>query len=402
MTSPKIVVYGNPDFFPKQLNVLSYLPIEITSIPATVPVDRLESQAPFSLVLLNFNSESEDTLKQIKTLRQRYRYVPLILAASNPSVPFLVQAYRCGLTDCLLGPFKEEQLGYLVSTYLKKQHQLFAAAPINAFSASVVQQRLVGSKNGQEADLSVSFLGTFRLFRRGEQLDLPGGARQRSLLAFMFYHAHTQVHRDKIIQWFWPNHDPDGARNNLNVAICHLRKYLEQFAGQDVICFHNGYFFLNQDLVIHRDTDQFIQYYQQGREAESRGMPLEAANWYQLAAQSGVEFLEEFAQEDWTVHPREEFTEKLFYALDQLSSHQQESKCYEAALITLRHMLYVDDCLESVHAKVISCYLALGKNDKAVRQFHECERILLEKLKMRPSLKTTELYQQARGQALVA
>jgi DNA-binding SARP family transcriptional activator len=43
------------------------------------------------------------------------------------------------------------------------------------------------------------------------------------------------------------------------------------------------------------------------------------------------------------------------------------------------------------------CYLALGKKEKAVRQFLECERVLQEELDMRPSAETQALYQEAKG-----
>lgn len=401
MASPKIVVYGNPDFPVERLNALYNSPIEISPVPATYSTERLEYLAPFNMILLHFASESEGTLEQIRAIRRQYRMVPIILAAANPSTSYLIQAYRYGLTDCLLTPYKEEQLSTLLSVYLKKQEPPTSQSTIGILP-QLMRSHWNSACNDRDADFSASFLGTFRLCHKGERLDLPGGARQRSLLAYLFFYGQTQIHRDKIIQWFWPDHDPDCARNNLNVAICNLRKYLEQYLDQEVICFQNGYFFLNKDLVILRDMDTFLQAYQQGREAESRGLVLDSSTWYQSAAQVGVEYLEEFAQEDWTVRPREEFTEKLFHALDQLSSHQLARKCYEAALNTLRQMLYKDDCLESVHAKMISCYLALGKNEKAVRQYQECERVLLEKLKMRPSAETEALYQKARGYAMVA
>ena len=401
MTPPKIVVYGNSDFPVERLSAIHNSPVEISPVPAGFPTDRLEYLAPFHLVLLNYSSESEDNLEQIRMLRRQYSTVPVILASSNPSASYLVQAYRYGITDCLLAPFSEEQLRSVVASYLIEPEQSIghqAPKPM----PQVLRSNCNPFNANEEADFSICFLKTFQLFHKGERLDLPGGARQRSLLAYLFFQGQNLVHRDKIIQQFWPDHDPDCAKNNLNVAICNLRRYLEQFTREEVICFQNGYFFLNQHLLIQRDIDNFLQAYQQGRAADSRGQAQVAAKWFQTAAQLGSEFLEEFMQEDWTRQPREEFTEKLFHAQDKLSSHQIKCKSYETALTTLRHMLYKDDCLESVHNKIMNCYLALGKNEKAVRQYQDCERILLEKLKMRPTAETETLYHAARRHALVA
>ncbi len=401
MAALKIVIYGSSNFPADRLNSLHSNQVEIVRVSGNYPISSLDKIAPFQMVLLNFAAESEATLEQIAALRRKYVSVPLILASSNPTVSYLVQAYRHGITDCLLAPYNEEQLNSQLSPYLTKP-EFPVVQQRTELMPQLMRSALNPVNNHLEADFSANFLGTFRLFRNGEALDLPGGARQRSLLAYLLFYAQSQVHRDKIIQSFWPDHDPDCAKNNLNVAICNLRRYLEQFIQEDVICFHNGYFFLNPDLVIHRDIDHFLHAYHQGRVAESRGQTTEAAGLFQAAIQTGSEFLEEFMQDDWTLRPREEFTEKLFHALDQVSAQQYENNCFEAALTTLRYMLYKDDCLESVHNKMMSCYLALGKNEKAVRQYQDCERILQTKLKMRPSAETEALYYTARGQALVA
>ncbi|MBK6931289.1 MAG: winged helix-turn-helix domain-containing protein [Saprospirales bacterium] len=396
MTSPKIVVYGNAGISQEQLHSLYTRQIEITPVPATYPTDRLDYLAPFDLVLLNSASESEDDLERIRALRRHYSSVPVILASDNPTASYLVQAYRYGITDCLLAPFNSDQLAALVSVYLKDPggsigHASMGLVP-TAFQAPLAMPAL-----DAQADLSASFLGTFRLFHRGERIDLPGGNRQRSLLAYLVYHAQQQVHRDRIIRRFWPDHDPDCAKNNLNVGICNLRRFLEPYFTQEVICFQNGYFFFNKELRIGRDIDVFTHAYHQGKDAERHGQDAEAAVWYRSAASMGTEFLEEFFGEEWTVRLREDFTEKLFSALDFLSTYQQKNRQYDAALETLRRMLYKDDCLESVHAKIMQCYLSLGKKEKAVRQYHECARILQEKLNMHPSTEMEALYRQAKG-----
>ena len=396
MTPPRIVIIGkaNLHFDPAQFPDLQH--IEFTTVPEKYPTERLDYLAPFHMVVLDAATESEATLERIRTLRRLYNLLPLILMASNPNPSYLVQAYRNGLTDCLLMPLSTEQFGIMASTYVKADQPNLQNHSLR-FLPNTALFGWKPSAIDMDADISTCFLGTFRLFKKGTRIDLPGGARQRSLLAYLFFHAPSNIHRDKIIRWFWPDHDPDCAKNNLNVAICNLRKFLEKHISKEVICFQNDYFFINPDLHLYSDTSAFLQAFYQGKECERHGKTGKAAQWHQLAAQLGTEFLEEFQQEDWTVWPREEFTEKYFHALDVLSSFQLESQQYDAALETLRSMLYKDDCLEFVHNKIMACYLALGKKEKAVRQFHECERILKEKLNMRPSSETEALYRAAAG-----
>lgn len=126
-------------------------------------------------------------------------------------------------------------------------------------------------------------------------------------------------------------------------------------------------------------------------------MDREAVHWYQTAVQMGCSFLEELHQEEWTIRPREEFIEKCLHALDFISSNQQKENHLESVIETLRQMLSIDACLESVHRRIMVCYLALGKKEKAVRQYLECERLLQEELDMRPSAEIRALYQAAKG-----
>lgn len=395
MLSSKVVVYGNTNISTEQLNALHARSIEITPIPESYPAERLEFLAPFHLVLFNFATETEDDLERIRVARRNFSMVPMILASSNPTASYLVQAYRHGITDCLLAPFNTEQLATIVSTYLK------STKSNGSHTLGILPEmfRPVSAPTpGNDADLAIQFLGTMRLSHKGQYIDLPGGARQRSLLAYLLYHSKGPIHRERIIRRFWPDHDVDCAKNNLNVAICNLRRFLEPHLHQEVICFQNGYFFLNPDLNIARDLDNFLFQYHQGKNAESHGNEAEAMNWYRAAVQMGAEFLEEFLQEEWTVRPREEFTEKYFHALDYLGTRHLNHKNYEAAIETLRQMLYKDDCLESVHRKIIASYLALGKKEKAVRQYQECERVLAEKLNMRPAEETAQLLRAARGE----
>ena len=392
---PKIVIYGDAGIPANQLTALHAQQFDVSPIPESYPADRLDFLGPFNLVILNAVPESAESLERVRLFRRHFSHVPLIMATANPSAAYLVQAYRNGITDCLLAPFNDDQLAAVVSTYLEananEQPHALGLVP------EIFRQTGFWKKPEKEVDLYVQFLGTLKVSRKGKRIDLPGGHRQRSLLGFLLYHCKTPVHRDRIISHFWPDHGSDCAKNNLNVGICNLRKHLDKYFPGDVICFRNEYFFLNPELSIRRDVDDFLQHYNEGKKAERHHYEQEAATWFSTASQLGSEFLEEFRQEDWTVRAREEFVEKYFHALDYLGTYQLSKKNYDAAVDTLRMMLYKDDCLESVHRKIMACYLEQGKKEKAVRQYQECARILQEKLDMHPSAETQELHLEAKG-----
>ncbi len=394
MIPPKIVVFGNTSVPAEQFTALSSRHIEVMPIPDTYPADCLQFLAPFHLIVFNSASESEENLERIRTLRRAYRSVPVIMASVNPSIVYLVEAYRYGITDCLLAPFSQEKLASLVSTHLQPEKM-----PDNTVEEQIPEHNLPAPllSHTSEADLHVQFLGTLRLNQHGSLLDLPGGARQRSLLAYLLYHTKTQVPRDRILQYFWPDHDPDCAKNNLNVSMHSLRRHLSAYIKEETICYRNDSFFINPNLNIYSDLDEFLHSYHLGKTAERHGKVPEAISRYLAVVQMGYGFLDEFGQEEWTIRPREEFIEKHLHALGYISANQQQTGNFDAAIESYRQMLSIDGCLESVHRGIMVCYLALGKKEKAVRQFLECERVLQEELDMRPSAETQALYQEAKG-----
>lgn len=395
MKPPKVVVYGHSGISPEQFSVLTSCHLELMPVPDHYPAERLKQLAPFQLILLNSMPEPEKNLERIRALRRAFRSVPVILASTDPSSDYLVQAYRYGITDCLLAPFTEEQLASVVAAHLN-------AGQERDYNPESTLQNQSGTlppegDHTREADLYVGFLGSFCLKRHGVSLNNPGGARQRSLLAYLLYYSKISIPRDRLLQQFWPDHDPDCARNNLNVAICSLRRYLGAHIDQETICYRNDSFLINPRLRIVSDLDEFICRYQEGNLAERRGKDQEAAQCYSLAIDKGCHFLEEFQQESWTIRPREEFLEKTLHALGFIGMHRQQHKEYESAIETFRQMLAIDTCLESAHRGIMACYLALGKKEKAVRQYLECERMLREELDMRPSAETQVLYHTAKG-----
>lgn len=395
MKPPKVVVYGNSGIPPEQISTLRSCHYEVMPVPDHYPADRLQQLAPFQLILLNSMLEPEKNLERIRALRRAFRFVPVIMASADPSSDYLVKAYRYGITDCLLAPFTKEQLTSVVAAHLhherKQENALNGAIPGQSTSLTPT------GTDSREADLYVCFLNTFTLKRPPVMIGKPSGARQRSLLAYFLYYSKTQIPRDRLLQQFWPDHDPDCARNNLNVAICNLRRYLGAFYGQETICFRNDAFFINPRLKIVSDINEFMESYQKGSTAERRGKEQEATHWYQLATNKGCHFLEEFPHENWAIRPREEFLEKALHALGFIAIQQQQQKEMDAAIGTFRQMLYIDICLESAHRGIMACYLALGKKEKAVRQYLECERTLREELDMRPSAETQVLYHTAKG-----
>ena len=69
-------------------------------------------------------------------------------------------------------------------------------------------------------------LGPLEVVDQGRLVKL-GGAKQRSLLAFLLLHPNEVVSRDRVIDELWPDRPPGAAGHNLDVQVSRLRKLIE-------------------------------------------------------------------------------------------------------------------------------------------------------------------------------
>jgi DNA-binding SARP family transcriptional activator len=73
-------------------------------------------------------------------------------------------------------------------------------------------------------------LGPLEVEEEGRLLNL-GGAKQRSVLAFLLLHANEVVSRDRLIDELWGDEPPETASTAIQVHVSQLRKVL----GRDAI-----------------------------------------------------------------------------------------------------------------------------------------------------------------------
>ncbi len=100
-----------------------------------------------------------------------------------------------------------------------------------------------GPLAGATGALQVRCLGGFRLSRDEALVDLDGlRPRHQALLRALCLHAGEVVHREQLMEWFWPERDPARATRNLQVAISAVRRVVEEADGPVALRRHgDGY-----------------------------------------------------------------------------------------------------------------------------------------------------------------
>lgn len=71
-------------------------------------------------------------------------------------------------------------------------------------------------------------LGTFRLSIDGKDVTSPATQKARSLLAYLIWNRGLELARDRIVEVFWPDCEPERGRSSLNTALWSIRRSLRE------------------------------------------------------------------------------------------------------------------------------------------------------------------------------
>ena len=242
--------------------------------------------------------------------------------------------------------------------------------------------------------LTVYALGQTRILQNGQPIDDWPSSKGKAAFKYLLLQRRQPVAKERLIALFWPDADPEGARNNLNVTVYGIRKVLGR-AQPDVahIVLEDGCYRLNADLDLWIDLEAFDDRLRAGRALESQGQVDAAIAAYREAEQlyQGDLFAEERA-EDWCLPERQRLRESALDLLRRLARLSLAQGDPHAAVAAHRRLLGIDPCDEESHRELMRLYARLDRPQLAVRQFRSCAEALSRELHMIPSPETTALY----------
>lgn len=254
--------------------------------------------------------------------------------------------------------------------------------------------------NGQDLHwLVVYCLGPFQVYQGDQPVEEWSNRKSKSLFKYLVTHHERPVAKEVLMDLFWPNANPDAARNNLNVAIYNIRQVFRViWPDFSPIVFQDDYYLLNPDMTMWLDFEKFIQSYQAGLEFERQGKFAEAIREYQLA--DGLyqgDFLEDDLYEDWPILQRENLKDSYLIILDRLSRSYFKEEKYATCIHLCQKILAKDNCREDAHRRLMRCYSRQGQSNLALRQYHFCVATLAEVLDVPPADETVTLYRRIRS-----
>ncbi|MBZ0294205.1 MAG: hypothetical protein K8L99_16705 [Anaerolineae bacterium] len=237
-------------------------------------------------------------------------------------------------------------------------------------------------------------LGSFKVYRDHQLINNWPGVKATSVFKYLILHRESPIPKDRLMDLFWADATPEAARRNLHQAIYTIRRTLREGCPDfQSVKFENDCYFLDPDISIWVDYEEFSHRAKTGLELEKKGFLAEALVEYSVA--EGLyqnDFLEEDLYEDWTSLTRQQLRDTFLELASRLSEHYLHQAEYTAAMALCHKIMRFDRCQESAYRRLMKCYVAQGQRHLAIRQYLTCLEVLKQDLDIFPSEETVTLY----------
>jgi DNA-binding SARP family transcriptional activator len=238
-------------------------------------------------------------------------------------------------------------------------------------------------------------LGGFSV-RRGDA-PIPEAAfrrrKARAVLAALAC-ARGPVHRERLVDWFWPELPVERGLAALYTTLHALRRALEPGLGRGarsglVVGEGEAYRLVLGDLDSW-DAAEFLALARTALDPRSGGARIERLETAEAAY--GGPFLPEWPYEDWALERRAEVEEANQRVLAALADALMAASRPDAAVSRYQRLLALEPEREGWHRGLMRAYAATGELALALRQYHACRAALRHGQGTEPGRETRALY----------
>jgi DNA-binding SARP family transcriptional activator len=258
-------------------------------------------------------------------------------------------------------------------------------------------QQTVASYIDESSDtlpaLYITCFCRFQVRRLDQPIVLCSNRNGQAILRYLVAQPEHRAPMDLLMTILWPEDEPAVAHHKLQVAISALRRslnhgYVKDAGGGYILC-KNRVYELNLLVPLRTDVDEFLEYYQAGR--QSRGSVMIA--YYKRACDLYTgPFLPEDLYTDWSFMRRKQLNQVYLTMCNALAEYCLETGRLEHAMRWSGAILKENRCDEVAHQQLIRAYAAQGRRSEALLQYQLCARILAEELGVQPMPETISLF----------
>jgi DNA-binding SARP family transcriptional activator len=254
--------------------------------------------------------------------------------------------------------------------------------------------------------LALSLLGPFEVTLDGEPAAFATD-RARALLAYLAIEADRPHRREILADLLWPDRPESVARQNLSQSLLRVRRAIDDYHAKPPF------------LHITAKTIQFdagtadvdVAGFQASmRSAASHHHPgpercpncvrrLErASDLYRGDLLQGLSLRGSLPLEEWARAKGEELHRGAIAALHALAAHYEAQGRYDQVEVYAGRLLALEPWQEGAHRQMMRALAGSGQRSAALAQYRTCRRILAVELGVKPTVETTALYEEIRGQ----
>jgi DNA-binding SARP family transcriptional activator len=246
--------------------------------------------------------------------------------------------------------------------------------------------------------LAIQCLGPFCVLHGDRRLEPWPNRRAKAVFKYLVVHRERPVPKETLMDVFWPDTGESAARNNLNVAVHALRRFLrDAHATVSHVVFHDGCYMIDPTLPVWIDASEFERLAASGERHERSGRLPEAVRDLHAAEalyQGGL--FDDDPYEEWMLQRRRELQDRYVTVLEHLGELYRAADDDRACLDVARKIVAVEPFREAAHRELMRCYARQGQQHLALRQYLDCAAALEDALDTQPEPRTVELYEQIR------
>ncbi len=237
----------------------------------------------------------------------------------------------------------------------------------------------------QAPSLRIQTFGQFNVWRDGQLIDPWERVQSKTIVKLLLIRRAAggrAVSPDELIEWLWPESNPESGRKKLLPLLSNARRTLEpDIEPRDsnfILRSSNGYYFdLSGDVTW--DTQDFQQLARQAAVQRREGELEVAITAYKAACDLYVDdFLAEDRYAPWAIPQRQALQSEYRDSLASLAQAHAALGQYGDAIRAGEAALEEDPLQESIYRLLMRYHYCAGEKGKALKVYRNCEALFGE------------------------
>ena len=248
--------------------------------------------------------------------------------------------------------------------------------------------------------LRIQTFGQFKIWRDGRLIDPWERVQAETVVKLLLIRRAAggrAVTLDELIEWLWPESDPESGRKKLLPLLSNARHTLEpDIEPRDsnfILRSSAGYYF-DLDGDVTWDVLDFRRFIQEGDGQRRAGDVPAAITAYEAARAVYVgDFLAEDRYASWAIPQRQALQNEYCQLLASLAEAYAASGRYADAIRAGVAALEVDPLQEGVYRQLMRYHYCAGDKGKALKVYRDCAKLFDELFGEGPTPQTKRLFE---------